>query len=45
METLASEGAVSWKASAFPQLSLLKVDVIRGTAHGMYMPDPRPMKK
>jgi hypothetical protein len=45
IETLATEGAVSWKAGAFLQFSLLKVEVIRGTAHGMYRPDPRPMKK
>jgi hypothetical protein len=45
MERMLREAAVSWKAMALPQLSRLKIDVMRGMAHGRYMPDPSPMKR
>ena len=45
MERMLKEAAVSWKAMALPQLPRLKIDVMRGRAHGEYMPDPSPMKK
>ena len=45
MNSMLKEGAVSWKAMTFPQLSLPKIAVRMGMALGKYMPAPSPMKR